>query len=351
VRLYDEHAIKTIYVDGADVRLLVSYTGIAYLTDRFRRTDHWLLEAIHPIAALVLPELAEALRERASAATASGAELTIIGAGYKKGTNLPIQFSVSNIEDADGERLPRASAEFTARFWLPKPERLPTARVLSVHGAEGAILATLRRRIAREAHRRLRRASAKDCAETLVRFIRAAGRESRHGKLVGPNCIGGILRPFAAAEGVYYPLGKPSRCIIPHLVTPLMIIASAHIKPGDQSPAANVEFDLWPQLVGDVRYDGAFVTVTNKGQEDWSNVRLDLNGRPDYASIGQGFEFGPGYVYQFPFLAAGSSVQIGARSFLKMKEPDSFDPLRERLSDLVLVAQLRDWTFGKLTLL
>jgi hypothetical protein len=116
VRLYDEHAIKTIYVDGADVGLLVSYTGIAYLTDRFRRTDHWLLEAIHPIAALVLPELAEALRERASAATASGAELTIIGAGYKKGTNLPIQFSVSNIEDADGERLPRASAEFTARF-------------------------------------------------------------------------------------------------------------------------------------------------------------------------------------------------------------------------------------------
>ena len=88
--------------------------------------------------------------------------------------------------------------------------------------------------------------------------------------------------------------------------------------------------------------------VTNASTDDWRNVRLDLNGRPnDYCEIAKGFRYGPGYMHWIDVIAAGETAQIGASAFLKMAASTSFNPTREAIRELVLIAQLPDGLFGR----
>ena len=160
--------------------------------------------------------------------------------------------------------------------------------------------------------------------------------------------MGIALCPGHETEAFYFPYGDSPRQLIPHFVTEHSIHMSASVGTGFDSPSATISFDDWPLLSADIEYKGQFFTVRNLSTENWRNLRLDLNGRPsDYRSIAEGWQFGPGFIYTIPFLPAGSTTDIGAFAFAKLTDGEPFNPAREPISDLVLIAQLPDGRFGR----
>jgi hypothetical protein len=161
--------------------------------------------------------------------------------------------------------------------------------------------------------------------------------------------VGAVLRPGNGFELLYYPVRRSRRVIAPHFVSQTGSYASISARSGgDVSESAELDFSEWPELNAKVQRFDDFLSVSNTGDLDWAEIRFDLNGRPeDYRDIARGFTFGPGYVYQCPFLAAGGTLSLGLRSFMKMDDGKPFNPTAERLNDLVIVAQFPGRGYGK----
>jgi hypothetical protein len=346
----DEQTLKTVCVESCDASFMLSYTGAAYMPTG-TRMDRWLLDAVEQHLDLPLPKLIQSLHADLQRCATRNTPLAVVGSGYPHSSDWAFVFRISNCHNEHDRVLTSPVPFFQVRWWLPKIDRLNRARVLLVTGAELAIRRSLRRHMERAARKDLAALDPRTCSDRLTSFIRAAARSPKYGKYIGENCVGAILRASEGFEGTYYPSRSSRRAQLPHFIQPGLTFAGITIKDGGgpPSPSVSMEFSDWPQLSANItRVDDFVITVSNTDSVDWTDVRCDLNGRPqDYRQIADGWDFGPGYVYTFPFLAARSTISLGLASFLKLADRKAFDPRIERVADLVMIARLPTGEYGR----
>ena len=347
--LFDEQALKTICVRSCDCSFLLSYTGEAYMP-QWSRTDYWLTAAIQPLTLRSLDDLIEGLCFRLNNDAAPKKRLCVVAAGYPHGSNIWFFFRISNFHGPRDLLLSEAADHFTARL-RPALER-PSKDSRGFDDTGVQLSGPVRKQAKRAGRHELPGMDGMTSAAKLAKFIREASKSPRYGLRIGLNCVGGVgavLTPCGQFKTVYYPAHRSSRVITPHIVDTSAIYANISLKPAPDSASTMTDFVDWPELSARVeRHGKCLISITNTGSIDWTDVRLDLNGRPDYKMLAEGFECGPGYIYGWPLLAAQSTTSVGLASSAKSVSATPFNPEKEDIEDLVLVARLNGRQYGKL---
>jgi hypothetical protein len=274
-RSYDEHALKTIFMKSNDAACCISFTGRAYVGRPLRRTDFWLCDKLQALTSLSLPDLVDRLAANLTALDVGSDILTVVGAGYKDGTCLPLLFIISNAHDAQGNPFPVPVKRFTANYWAPHDNLQKLPVLVDVQGASRTVAGAARRHLQSFAKKRLPLATTSASANVLVYAIRASSQRSC---LVGSNCIGVALAPGKNAEAFYWADGWAPTEVMPHVVTQNSTFMSIRVGGAIDSPSTMIPFENWPDLSATIEYEDDFFKVTNTGVSAWGFVRLDLNG-------------------------------------------------------------------------
>ncbi len=220
--LYDNSANKAVCVGCQDAMFCMSYTGIA--TIDHKQTDEWLTDCLASTNAgsLSFRDIGNILKgelERAFLPVghrASARALTVVLAGF--GPRGVFAGQLSNMEDDAAQKLVEVDDQFHFHFWFPDFSRMNNLAMF-VHGAEDTIFQTDRKSISK-IQKRGRRVAPEKSVPPLVRLIRRAASDPKHGHLVGKDCMSVILQPNGNFRCRYHPEKASPTQYAPHVIFP-----------------------------------------------------------------------------------------------------------------------------------
>jgi hypothetical protein len=236
-RVAADNATKAIYVDSADARFTISYTGLATIgaSPSAQKTDLWLVDHLTSTKAIEkrLPDIVDTLREYAAKTFSDLRDLGVARRITFVLTGIcPLGFflvSISNQEE-DGRFVRHINDDFDIQ-WLIRDQNTGPMRKLDliVHGAERAITPDLNVAIDKIRKRYLHLPSQRRVS-CLVDLVRRAARHPTHGWRIGRDCISTVLTPRSGCLANYHPeTGDPYK-YGPHYIGPVFSASDISVK-------------------------------------------------------------------------------------------------------------------------
>jgi hypothetical protein len=352
--LFDDLSTKCIYLDAADARLAVAYTGIAYVgpDEGQQRTDLWLARTFVDMRApsLRANQVVRGLQARLQdvlALTPGGWQqkgLTVVGVGILGArSRTPVQWVVSNQIDEHGAG-PRTPTNVVRRkWWIP---RSPNPQSGRNWGA--AFPGFLRLRFSQQIDSGIfERLSLQEVATELVNMIREASRDSSSQGLIGQNCLAILVPRDGEPTSVDHPFGEPLRRRGCHVVKSKLVLFDSEIRVVEESPSSVMPVEQWPTLPARVDVGLGLLTVCNDDCHDWSVIHIHLNGEPnDYQAMVRGDLASSGYLYELPVLVAGASTTVGLQAFHRGPGQQHFFSPAAGVRFLTITARRDDRLYG-----